>query len=107
MRLSSKEHSAIVKSFKECLPSLSFKLFLFGSRTDDKKKGGDIDLLIIVEPTEKDGVVSLKSKIRNKIFESISEQKIDITVATKDECDKDLFLSTILPGSIILFESLN
>lgn len=50
MRLSSKEQRTIIQSFKEILPTLKFKLCLFGSRTSDFRKGGDIDLLAIVDP---------------------------------------------------------
>lgn len=105
MRLSSKELRAITWSFHECLSTLPFKLCLFGSRTDDNKKGGDIDLLVIVEPTAKEMVVGLKTKIRSKIFERIPEQKIDITVATENDLVSDPFLVTVFPESIVLCES--
>jgi len=36
----------------------SAHLYLFGSRVDDKQKGGDIDLFI-----ETDGVVSMQQKL--------------------------------------------
>ncbi|MGZ3747202.1 MAG: nucleotidyltransferase domain-containing protein [Pseudobdellovibrionaceae bacterium] len=105
MRLSPKELRTITRSFKECLSTLPFKLCLFGSRVDDNKKGGDIDLLVIVEPAAKERVVNLKAKIRNKIFDSLPEQKIDITVATESELQIDPFLSNVFPEAIVLFES--
>lgn len=54
-------------------------VYLFGSRVDDTKKGGDIDLLII--PTvdfekERDKINSLKVKL----ILSLGDQKIDIIV---------------------------
>ncbi|MEA2018665.1 MAG: nucleotidyltransferase domain-containing protein, partial [Campylobacterota bacterium] len=44
MRLTHKEIKAITSSFKEIFKS--GKIYLFGSRVDDSKKGGDIDLYI-------------------------------------------------------------
>jgi hypothetical protein len=104
MRLSNKEIQTISDSFGFCLENISFKLYLFGSRTDDSKKGGDIDLLVVVSDPEKSNVVNLKSKIRRKIFESIPEQKIDITVATDREINVDPFLAQIFPSAILMTE---
>lgn len=104
MRLSAKEQKALINSFKENLTSIKFKLYLFGSRANDLKRGGDIDLLIIVEPEFKQHVVNLKTKIRSKIFDYIPEQKIDITVASDGEIDTDPFLAEIFPQALLLFK---
>jgi len=56
MRLSEIEINAINEVFKS-----TFKkgmVYLFGSRTDDSKKGGDIDLYIILQ--DKDNVAEKK-----------------------------------------------
>ena len=52
-------------------------VYLFGSRTDPKKRGGDIDLLIFSETLKE----SDKFKIESTLFEKIEEQKIDIVIA--------------------------
>ncbi len=44
MRLSQKEIRAIIESFNKIFKS--GKIYLFGSRVDNKKRGGDIDLFI-------------------------------------------------------------
>ena len=44
MRLKENEIKAITDSFREIFSS--GELYLFGSRIDDSKKGGDIDLYI-------------------------------------------------------------
>nr|MBL0721603.1 nucleotidyltransferase domain-containing protein [Sulfurovaceae bacterium] len=44
MRLMTQEKNAIIESFQEVFKS--GKIYLFGSRVDDSKKGGDIDLYI-------------------------------------------------------------
>ncbi|MCF8261055.1 MAG: nucleotidyltransferase domain-containing protein [Melioribacteraceae bacterium] len=50
------------------------KVVLFGSRTDDNKKGGDIDLLIISNTIKRENI----RKIRSKFYEKFGEQKIDL-----------------------------
>lgn len=47
MRLKDFERNAIVSAIKE--RDLAARVFLFGSRVDDTKKGGDIDLLVLLE----------------------------------------------------------
>ena len=52
------------------------KVYLFGSRVDDTKKGGDIDLLIISGKLE----LGDKYKIYSKITHTLEDQKIDIII---------------------------
>lgn len=50
---------------------------MFGSRVDDNKKGGDIDLLIFSDIlTERD-----KRRIRIRLYDKLGAQKIDIVIA--------------------------
>ncbi|MHB1688926.1 MAG: nucleotidyltransferase family protein [Ignavibacteriaceae bacterium] len=51
------------------------KVYLFGSRADDNKKGGDIDVLIL--SNEKLSFSDL-SKMRINFYKSFGEQKIDL-----------------------------
>lgn len=50
------------------------KILLFGSRTDDKKKGGDIDILIVSKKMNRKDIW----QVRNKFFDKFGEQKLDI-----------------------------
>ena len=73
MRLSPEYISVIKNSILEYIPEA--EIFLYGSRTDDSKKGGDIDLLVKVQQ-EPERII--KSQIKTQIFNKIGEQKIDI-----------------------------
>lgn len=50
---------------------------LFGSRLDDSKKGGDIDLLVQIDH-EVSNPALLVAKIQANIIRNIGEQKIDV-----------------------------
>ena len=54
------------------------KVYLFGSRVNDNKSGGDIDLYI--ETTLKENIVKKKINMMGKLHEILGEQKIDIVV---------------------------
>jgi len=106
MRLSPKELAAITKAFSAVLADIAYQLYLFGSRADDLKKGGDIDLLVIVTADRKSAVVERKIQLREAIFQRIPEQRIDITVASNSETQTDTFLLSILPAALLLDEQL-
>ncbi len=86
-----------IKIIKESVALLdpSAKIFLFGSRVDPDKKGGDIDLLIL-SAILKD-IDSLK--ILKILFEQMEEQKIDILIAPDSQ---DSFVQIALTKSIEL-----
>jgi predicted nucleotidyltransferase len=58
------------------LLSKEAKIYLFGSRVDDNKKGGDIDLLIISKKINKKDI----RKLRVEFFKKFGEQKMDIVL---------------------------
>ncbi len=75
MRLNTIEKKAIKKAVNRFDPKAS--IYLFGSRTDDSKKGGDIDILLLSQK------ISLRNIINIKLFlyDALGEQKIDIVLA--------------------------
>ena len=77
MRLTSFEIDAIKQSAHEVFGPLA-EVFLFGSRVDDTKKGGDIDLYI-KSPVGTD--LAHKVKFLITVEEKIGEQKIDVVFA--------------------------
>lgn len=72
MRLTQNE----IHLLKEKLTTLSedAKLYLFGSRVDDSKRGGDIDLLVVSKKLTKKDLRHL----RLAFFKVFGEQKLDI-----------------------------
>ncbi len=93
MRLSESEQQVI----KDAVFSVDSqaRIYLFGSRADDTKRGGDIDLLILSSR------ITLQDKltIKAKIFEKMEEQKIDLLIAPDTE---DPFVCLAFKNSVEL-----
>ena len=79
MRISEIEKTTIVNAILE--KDKNAQIFLFGSRTDDFKKGGYIDILV---QSDKIGLLEIV-KIKSNIFKNIPEQKIDLLVSKSNE----------------------
>ena len=76
--------------------SSTAQLYLFGSRVDDTKKGGDIDLLIVSnEITKKDLRI-----LRIEFFKHFGEQKIDMILDNGEF--KNPFTKHIIKKAILL-----
>jgi predicted nucleotidyltransferase len=71
------------------------QIFLFGSRVDDTKKGGDIDLLVLSKTLNMDDQLNIKIQL----FDKLGEQKIDLVIADKP---KTAFLQMALKQGIPL-----
>lgn len=87
MRLNRDIQMFLKKKIKGYLPNAA--IFLFGSRVDDNKKGGDIDILIVDE--QKLGFIE-KHEIIAAFWKNFGEQKIDILSYTAGD-DDPFFLS--------------
>jgi predicted nucleotidyltransferase len=60
-------------------------VYLFGSRTDDTKKGGDIDLYIqLPHEPEPENLIMQKAEFLGKLDLLLGEQKIDVLIRTHD-----------------------
>ena len=75
MRLSSEHARAIADTVHAVDPGA--KVYLFGSRVDDDRKGGDIDLLVLSETITFSQEIDIKLELYNRV----GEQKIDMIVA--------------------------
>lgn len=78
MRIS-KKYQNIIKENSKLFFGKKTKVYLFGSRTDDNKKGGDIDLFI--EPDEKSNLLEKKIKYITRLNFLLGEQKIDVVLS--------------------------
>jgi predicted nucleotidyltransferase len=78
MRISPAEIDNLLGSVKQIDQNAS--VYLFGSRTDDHKKGGDIDIAILSK------LVSLKEKIEIKynFHQAFGEQKLDLLIVNDE-----------------------
>lgn len=93
MRLSSQEIQIIKKIVKN--EDQDAQIYLFGSRVDDEKKGGDIDLLIFSLSLNDDD----KYKIKCDLWDQLGEQKIDIIIASDNS---DPFTRIALRKAVLL-----
>ncbi len=90
MRISENKLKFLSKEIRFYLPYC--KLYLFGSRVDDNKRGGDIDILIL---SQKKLSLSEKLIIKRNFYKQYGEQKIDLVSFTFTEkaTFKELILS--------------
>ena len=78
MRLTQREIVQIKNNVFEVFGEKS-RVFLFGSRVDDTKKGGDIDLYIEAERIENE--IEQEIRLWSKLQLVLGEQKIDVVLA--------------------------
>ena len=95
MRLDNTEKAAL----KFALEGLNDEVYLFGSRVDDSKKGGDIDLLVF----SKEPSYRLSQDISVRFFNKC-EEKIDVVVMDPDNLSKEqqAFIDTINMERLVL-----
>ena len=78
MRLSEKEKQAILKVVRQSDPRRSTVVWF---RTDDHKKGGDIDLLVLSKRLE----YRDKLKIRYRLKDELGNRKIDLIITPRPD----------------------
>ena len=84
MRLSPSQRSVILAAVGRQDPDA--RIILFGSRTDDHLKGGDIDLLIV---SDRIGLHQ-EWEIRRDILDEIGWQKLDLIVRGSSQLDSPI-----------------
>jgi uncharacterized protein len=92
MRLTPDEKDAITAAAREVLP-MGVRVSLFGSRVDDSRRGGDIDLLI--EPSAKLGPaeqIGLCNRLTARLYRLMGERRIDIVLADPGQADDRLIV---------------
>lgn len=103
MRLSPQQIEVLVQAAKRHFGETA-EIWLFGSRTDDRKKGGDIDLYIETDLSE--GTVGAKLDMLVDIEEMFGEQKIDILVRSRTRDPSPIHEIAKSSGTALKFEIL-
>ena len=94
MRLNEFERKIIKQSISAL--DINAKVLLFGSRTNDAARGGDIDLLIISNHLKRKHL----GKIRWQLWEHLGEQKIDLVLS--DTQLSNTFARAVFPEGVAL-----
>ncbi len=98
MRLS-EDYRKVIKQTSEEVWGKQASVFLFGSRVDDTKKGGDIDLLLqLYNDIDIKEIVRKKIKFLSLLDIQLGEQKIDLIIATKENRDTNIVQTAIQKG---------
>lgn len=95
MRLRQKEISSLTNVFKKYKLLPDCKVFLFGSRLDINKKGGDIDLLLLCPENQYKNILEKKLLIKSELEFSVDDQRVDLTLTTLNKLKTDPFLLSI------------
>lgn len=89
-----------IKTLAKSVFGHNAKVYLFGSRVDDNKRGGDIDLFIECE--DKYNSIKNISMFSVNLEDKIGEQKIDIVLKSFDKLDDRLIVLEALEKGILL-----
>jgi predicted nucleotidyltransferase len=81
MRLTSEEQRAVRTTFEEVFGA--GEIYLFGSRVDGRRRGGDIDLYL--RPTLSHNLVKKKIEFLVRLKAKIGQQKIDVVLPSRHE----------------------
>lgn len=95
MRLTPQQIELLKHKIQAYLPES--QIYLFGSRVDDTKKGGDIDILVLADRS-----LSFQEKFAVKLafYQQFGEQKIDIVSLT--HTDETVFKQIALLDAVLL-----
>ena len=100
MRLTSRQRTAILTTARE-LFGPKVRVILFGSRVDDRLRGGDIDLMI---DTDLDRQSAHESKLTFlvELKKRLGDRKIDVIVRSPDRPAKSIHDAALRHGVEIL-----
>ena len=94
MRLTADERRAIVEEIRKRVSGAA--IYLYGSRVDDRLKGGDIDLLVVAPEVKWEDKIDILLAIKGRI----GEQRIDLKLVRPAEAEEDAFVRAVLPAAV-------
>ena len=97
MRLNSEIKNKMIKYANQYFGA-DIKLYLFGSRVYDNKKGGDIDLYL---ESLKEIDINQQIKFLNDMYKNVTERKIDLIINTPSRKDKPIFHTAKQEGILL------
>jgi len=97
VRLSEEEINTIKETAKKIFGN-NVKVYIFGSRADINKKGGDIDIFI---ETDKETTLKDELKFLVEIEKKGIERKVDLIVKTPHKKEKAIFKEAKTKGVLI------
>ena len=98
MRLEPEEVAAIKAAARQAFgPDAVIRLF--GSRTDDARRGGDIDLHVEVAPDV--DAWRAQAVFENSLFARIEQQRVDVIVRKRGESERGIDLIARRDGILL------
>jgi predicted nucleotidyltransferase len=93
VRLSQHDTAIILSTIKNRIPDA--EVFLFGSRADDNRKGGDIDIFLNTSNTV---TVSEKMKLLVQLERKGIQRRVDLIIQTPEKQKPTLYHEVITKG---------
>lgn len=96
MRLTAEQIAHIHAAVTELLGP-DARVYLFGSRVDDTRKGGDIDLYIEV-PSLSQPRLRLQAQLQRRLWDRLGPQRIDLLIRTETEALRPIHRDALEQG---------
>ena len=102
IRLAERDRAGLTRAFSEALPS-GARVYLFGSRADLSKRGGDIDLLVHVPGISPEAARILERRLRRAIEAHLEEQRVDLLIAASLDGSASPFIALAAAEAVPLW----
>jgi predicted nucleotidyltransferase len=101
MRLSPETATAIKRAVADCFGP-GARVLLFGSRVDDSRRGGDIDLVIEADLMDTEMVAHAEVSLLARLVRVVGERKVDVLVSYPGRRSRPEILKVALETGIPL-----
>ncbi|MCW7553153.1 nucleotidyltransferase domain-containing protein [Endozoicomonas gorgoniicola] len=93
-----------VNVIKQCLTTCfgaNTEIWLFGSRVDSEKRGGDIDLYLETDLQEPETLVDCRLKALAAIKTKLGDQKIDLVIHRRGQPREPIHVEALSTGILL------